>query len=473
MTNALVYIISATRENGRYRRRFAPIRSVWHFLWTKNMIVYQHDTLYLNGLYEYDRIRFPYPAVFQPSLSVPNTYDILVKDGQDLPLRNILQKDYANEPGSRTGANYEMSVDYVRSDDIGEYLEMVIVKDGTPIPDVEIRTYYAGTSHIVLPIYYTDADGKAVLYLSKGFYDFKITANVYEAPTPDLQGRICYPANPYKNFYRVVTNFEIYEGIKECDFIVSQTRVPVVRYLRRVNSGVGCNRQGNMLDQVRVDRFSEFIPNVFCSGISRLFDENGVLVQVSTIDAEGKVVFSVAPNMQYVLYHDMSGFDTIAELLNTSYSLKGYMQEQPAAPTPVIDPEQSDGLNIHILSEPQTGNIYTLFKYEDSINQKPADFHIQLCTLDEDDPMMELVMPIYYATHMSSNDALNDMLVSILGETAAASMMSVSSGMADEWFVYEMASMTIDPGDYQMRLRIKNDNSLWSSWGIENFSIEV
>lgn len=381
------------------------------------MIIYDHEPLFLNSMYEYERIRYARPYMFKPSYVSPGTYDIIIKEGQELPITNLFARTSVNAPGLRTGPNYQMTLETFNDPDIGEYTEMVITKDGLPVQGVEVRPYYAGSNHMILPVYLSDSDGKVVLYLQQGEYDFYLRATLYEPKTPDYCDKYCKPYNPYKNFARIINNVVIPEGIKEADLLLSSDRIPVVRYLRRVNSSLNpCRRQGNMMEEVRYDRRYDFVSSVFEGAFTRIFGEDGNLVYISKVDAEGKVAVWLDEGKKYVMYHDKKDFDTVYELLDTTYSIMGRMGDAPLEPDVKVMPHLSTGMTIRILSQQRKrGDIVMMFDYEDTMDQVAADFHLQLYSFDRlGDPVFEVVLPFYFASYLSHASVLS-MLSVLLG----------------------------------------------------------
>jgi len=381
------------------------------------MIIYDHEPLYLNSLYEYERIRYARPYMFKPSYVSPGTYDIIIKEGQELPITNLFARKQTNEPGLRTGPNYQMTLEFFNDPDVGAYTDVVVAKDNMAIQGVEVRVYYAGTNHMILPVYITDSDGRAILYLPQGTYDIYLRATIEEPLPPDYCDQHCKIYNPYKNFERLITCVEIPTGIKESDLISTADRIPIVRFMRRVNSSLNpCKRQGNMMEQVRYDQRYDFAANVFEGGFTRVFDEDGKIVYISKVDADGRTAVWLEEGKKYVMYHDKVGFDTVYELLNTSYSLMGMMSDAPLEPEIKVMPHQSTGMTIHILSEQrQRGDIVFMFNYEDTLDQIPADFHLQLFRMDQmSSPLFEIVLPFYWASYLSHSSVLS-MLSVLLG----------------------------------------------------------
>ena len=302
-----------------------PIHHRGFFIWVKTMLVYQHEPLLLNNLYEYQRIKYACPMIFQPSETDPDLYDIILKDGQNLPITNILPRSWDNEPGVKTTDQLLMGVEFVTEDEYGEALEITVTLNSTPVENVELRMYYAGTSKMILPIYFTNALGQATVYLEKGIYDIWLRVMIEDEPADPAPpcGLPCKPTNPYKNFSRMIPNVELEFGIIEYDSITTDERVPVTRFVRRMHTGSNAMKQGNIYEQVRFSSAQEFEPNVFYGGLTRVFDTDGKLVQVIPIDTEGKVTAWLEKYKTYIFYHDQKDFNTVYEVVDTSSTLMG------------------------------------------------------------------------------------------------------------------------------------------------------
>ena len=88
------------------------------------MLVYQHQPLLLNNAYEYQRIKFACPLIFQPSEIDSGTYDIILRDGQNLPYNNLFPRSYVNEPGIRVVQPFAMNMSFLENQDYGEAVEL-------------------------------------------------------------------------------------------------------------------------------------------------------------------------------------------------------------------------------------------------------------------------------------------------------------------------------------------------------------
>ena len=57
-------------------------------------------------------------------------------------------------------------------------------------------------------------------------------------------------------------------------------------------------------------------------------------------------------------------------------------------------------------------------------------------------------------------------------DNIAASAFSASSSMQKSFYSYNLIDLLLEPGVYQMRMRLRsNESPDWSEWGIEEFSI--
>ena len=442
------------------------------------MIIYDHEPLLLNDLYVYDKIRLACPLRFEPS--APGIYDIIIKDGQDLPITNGFPRPYVNEAGTYSVPDYSMTLNYVEDTNIGEYLKVKLTYQSTPIAGAEIRVYHAGTPYMVLPIYLTDDNGEAKIYLLKGSYDLLLRFTMDRSQFPEVPGPPsyckfhCKTLELYKNFSRYINNLEMMSGLYIFDALTAQPRVPVTRYLRRVNSsGDGRMRQGNLLDRVRYDKNSDWADNVFTNGITRVFDESGVLVQTAKIDPSGEVLLWLEKDKKYVLYHDQVAFDTVYELVDTSFILGGNVPSKPVSNV-LVEPGVGSTAQITVMSVDDDVKLRAIYDYVGDKGDEASAYELKL--LDMSDPVNpgllvdDLILP-YMASFISG----------ISPDASAMSFMSANlsmSWMSQMWLYYDFtinatSAMSGPSGmSAQMLVRGRNIDGAWGDYGVENFVIK-
>ena len=435
------------------------------------MLVYDHGPLTLNDTYEYERIRYACPSLFEPSLTNIGTYDVILKEGQTGPLNNLFPKTYVNEAGKYAIANYIMTLDFVEDVQIGEYLKLTLTYQGTPVVGAEVRCYYAGTPFMLLPSYLTDNQGEVKLYLIKGSYDLLIKYTMDMNPPKAFGKFYCSTVEMYKNFTRYITNIELLSGIKPFDLMTTTDRLPIVRFMRRVNgSANAANRQGNLLDinSVRYDKNSAFAPNVFADGMSRLYDEDGNIIQVVSIDHEGRSMIWAEQGKKYILFHDQVGFDTIYEVLDTTYLLGGKIAGTPVTPSILVEAQPGSTAEVQVMTvESSDSDLRTIFNYKNEIGDQPSAFHLQLLDMvDLNNPLYEDMSLAFQASYASS---LSDLSVS------AMSFMSFNSAMSWQqqlWYYQNIPKMSaMSATSYQMQIRGRNIDGEWGDWGVSQFTI--